>query len=83
MILFLLRRLSHRGRRNVGLGLVALGLALVVVAVAVASGLLVHGLVIAVIGAAVVAHSVKSERRARVAVDPSLADGASSARSPA
>ncbi|MFD9907180.1 hypothetical protein [Streptomyces sp. NPDC059063] len=64
MIFFLLRRLSPRARRITGLVLVAAGLA-VVAAAAVAAWLLVHGVVLAVIGAVTWATAVVGERRAR------------------
>lgn len=80
MVIFLLRRLSHRGRRNLGLGLVGLGLALVVLALTLVPFLLVHGLVVAAFGAAVVAHAVVNERRARLASEQAPAAVASSAR---
>jgi drug/metabolite transporter (DMT)-like permease len=63
MIIFLLRRLSPRGRRFVGLGLVAAGLVLIAVSATLVPGLLVHGFVLAAVGAAVVAFSIVSGRR--------------------
>jgi hypothetical protein len=66
VFLFLLRRrLSPRGLRNVGLGLIAAGLALVAVSATLAAGLLVHGLAVAVAGAVALAYGLASSRRAR------------------
>ena len=76
MFLFLLlRRLSPRGRRTVGLGLMATGLALVAVSATLAAGLLVHGIVIAVAGAVALASGLSSGRRARSGLQGTTDDG--------
>jgi uncharacterized membrane protein HdeD (DUF308 family) len=52
MIFLLLRRLGPRARLITGVVLVVAGLVVVAVSVAVAAGLLIHGVALAVIGAA-------------------------------
>jgi drug/metabolite transporter (DMT)-like permease len=72
IILLLIRRLSPRTRTIVGAVLVVAGLTLVGVSVTLAAGLLVHGILLTVIGAALWTSAVVTRRRARLA-DRSLA----------
>lgn len=69
-VLFLLRRLSPRGRAILGVALVAVGLALVGVSAALSAGLLIHGIALTLIGAGLCASALVSRKRARLAQQP-------------
>lgn len=64
MFIFLLRRLSVRSRRRVGLALLVVGLALFAASAAVAAGMLIHAVVVVVVGAVLFASAEVSRRRA-------------------
>jgi len=51
VIVFVLRRLSLRARRVVGVALVVIGVAIIAVSTVVAAGLLIHGIITATLGA--------------------------------
>jgi hypothetical protein len=69
-VLFLLRRLSPRGRAILGAALVAAGLALVGVSAALSAALLIHGIALTVIGTGLCASALVSRKRARLAHQP-------------
>jgi drug/metabolite transporter (DMT)-like permease len=70
LFIILLRRLSIRSRAIVGLILACAGVALIVVSVVAVSGLLIHGVIVAVLGVIFLASAMASRRRARLGVQP-------------
>jgi hypothetical protein len=66
LLMLLFRRLSVRHRRLVGLGLMAVGLMVTVMSAALAPGLVVHGVVVAVVGGVLLGQAAFTNRRARL-----------------
>lgn len=70
LLIFLVRRLSVRGRLIAGLAITLAGAALIVASAAGAAGLLIHGVITVVIGGILVSSAEASRHRARLARQP-------------